>query len=52
MTKEEAIDFAKTAVSLAMSRDTSSGGIVRLAVITKDGVERSLVTDEELPHKF
>lgn len=55
MTKEEACQFVKQgshsfeisfslifhiALSLAMSRDGSSGGVVRLAVITKDGVER------------
>ena len=49
--KEEAINFAKSAVSLAMSRDGASGGIVRLACITKDGIERINVRADELPYK-
>jgi 20S proteasome subunit beta 1 len=34
-----------------MSRDGSSGGVIRLAVITKDGVERLFVPGNELPGK-
>ena len=30
------------ALALAMARDGSSGGVVRMAVITKDGVEREV----------
>jgi 20S proteasome alpha/beta subunit len=37
------------AVSLAMSRDGSSGGVIRLAVITKEGVERIFVPGNKLP---
>ena len=37
------------AVSLAMSRDGSSGGVSRLAVITKEGVERIFVPGNKLP---
>ncbi|KAJ3126724.1 Proteasome subunit beta type-1 [Nowakowskiella sp. JEL0407] len=37
------------AVSLAMSRDGSSGGVIRLAVITNDGVERIFVPGDQLP---
>ncbi|KAJ1565592.1 Proteasome subunit beta type-1 [Cladochytrium tenue] len=47
--KDEAIAFTKNAVSLAMSRDGSSGGVIRLAVITKDGVERLFVPGNQLP---
>ena len=32
-----------------MSRDGSSGGVIRLAVITKDGVERMFVPGDQLP---
>jgi hypothetical protein len=39
MSKKEAQDFVKNAVSLAMWRDGSSGGIIRLVTISKDGVE-------------
>ncbi|KAJ3283287.1 Proteasome subunit beta type-1 [Borealophlyctis nickersoniae] len=49
MTKEEAIKFTKQAVALAMSRDGSSGGVIRLAVITEEGVERHFVPGNELP---
>lgn len=35
------------ALALAMSRDGSSGGVIRLGIITDKGVERRLVT--ELP---
>jgi 20S proteasome subunit beta 1 len=37
------------ALSLAMARDGSSGGVVRMAVITEDGVERLFVPGNELP---
>lgn len=37
------------ALALAMSRDGSSGGVVRMCVITKDGVERLFVPGNELP---
>lgn len=39
------------ALALAMSRDGSSGGVIRMAVITKDGVERLFVPGNELPGK-
>ncbi|KAF0979883.1 hypothetical protein FDP41_001036 [Naegleria fowleri] len=42
MTKDECKQFVRNALSLAMARDGSSGGVVRLAVITKDGVEREV----------
>ncbi|KAJ2998386.1 Proteasome subunit beta type-1, partial [Globomyces sp. JEL0801] len=49
MSREEAIQFCKNSVSLAMSRDGSSGGTIRLAIITKDNVERIFVPGNELP---
>jgi 20S proteasome subunit beta 1 len=39
----------RTALSLAMARDGSSGGVIRMAVITEDGVERLFVPGNELP---
>jgi len=33
---------------LAMSRDGSSGGVIRLAIIDKDGVERIFVPGNQL----
>lgn len=43
MQKEETMDFVRNALSLAMSRDGSSGGTIRMAVITEGGVERVFV---------
>ena len=40
MTKQEAKDFIKKAVSLAMFRDNSSGGVIRILDITKDGFNK------------
>lgn len=34
-----------------MSRDGSSGGVIRLAVITKEGVDRLFVDGNDLPGK-
>ncbi|KAL9655411.1 hypothetical protein ABK040_011252 [Willaertia magna] len=42
MNEEECKDFVRKALSLAMARDGSSGGIVRLAVIKKEGVYREV----------
>ena len=49
MTKEECLDFVKTALSLAMGRDGSSGGVIRTVCIDKDGVTRSFLGGNELP---
>lgn len=43
------LTVSRTAVSLAISRDGSSGGVVRMAVITEAGVERVFVPGNELP---
>jgi len=37
------------ALALAMARDGSSGGTIRMCVITKDKVERHFVPGNELP---
>lgn len=37
------------AVTLAMIRDGSSGGVIRYAIITKDGVERFMIPGDKLP---
>jgi hypothetical protein len=41
--------FCFPALSLAMSRDGSSGGVVRLADISKDGVEKFTILGDQLP---
>ncbi|XP_012673079.2 proteasome subunit beta type-6 [Clupea harengus] len=49
MTKEECLRFTAGAISLAMERDGSSGGVVRMAVISEEGVERQVILGNELP---
>lgn len=49
MTRAETEGFVKTAVALAMARDGSSGGVIRLVTVTKDGAERSLFTGKDIP---
>jgi 20S proteasome subunit beta 1 len=41
MTEDECVEFCKRAVGHAMARDGSSGGCVRLVVVTQEGA-RSL----------
>lgn len=38
-----------SALSLAMERDGSSGGVVRLASISEEGVERRVILGNQLP---
>ena len=40
------------ALALAMSRDGSSGGVIRIASIEESGVERFLFTGDEIPKFF
>lgn len=51
MTRKECRDFIVSAVSLAMYRDSSSGGIIRLVDISKDAVTREYISREFLPIK-
>lgn len=44
MEEAEAIDFVKTALREAIRFDGSSGGVIRVAVLTKDDVRRYLFT--------
>lgn len=47
--RDETVNFVKNTLSLAMSRDGSSGGVIRMAVITEDKVERLFVPGDQLP---
>ncbi|XP_060536205.1 proteasome subunit beta type-6 [Cylas formicarius] len=49
MTKEECIKFVTNTLALAMSRDGSSGGVVRLGIITEKGIERKVILGTDLP---
>jgi len=50
MSKEQCQDFVKNALSHAMARDGSSGGVIRMVTITKDKVERVMVPGDKLPY--
>lgn len=68
MTKQECFDFVLKGsfshsrsnisiriflgITLAITRDGSSGGCARLAIINKDGVERVDVFGNDLPKVF
>lgn len=49
MSRDECEEFTARALSLAMARDGSSGGVIRLAAITEGGVERRVLAGPELP---
>ncbi|KAI5150331.1 20S proteasome subunit beta 1 [Enteropsectra breve] len=48
MTLEEGLAFARKAVTLAINKDNSSGGVVRMAAITKDNIQRYFVPGNRL----
>lgn len=50
MSREACQDFVKVAISHAMSRDGSSGGIIRLVTIDESGMKREYVAGDELPY--
>ena len=52
MTKEECCQFVTNTLTLALTRDGSSGGVVRLAIITEQGVERRLTFGDKLPEFY
>ncbi|XP_064460962.1 proteasome subunit beta type-6-like [Ornithodoros turicata] len=52
MTEKECMDFVTKSLALAMSRDGSSGGVIRLGVITKDGVRLEVISGDKLPKFF
>ena len=39
-------------LALAIARDGSSGGVIRMAIITEDGVERSVFTGADIPRFY
>lgn len=50
MTREECESFVTKAISHAMARDGSSGGVVRLCTIDAKGVDRKFVPGNKLPY--
>jgi 20S proteasome subunit beta 1 len=49
MTRAECEAFVTRAVSLAMARDGSSGGVIRLVTIDSKGVTRRLIEGQDVP---
>ena len=49
MSKDEANRLVKLALSHAMARDGSSGGIIRTVTVTEEGNEREYVPGDQLP---
>merc|ERR1712224_500930 len=49
MSEAEALAFVQKAVAHAMSRDGSSGGLVRTLVISKDGLKEGVLEGNKLP---
>lgn len=49
MTKEETQAFVKKALAHAMTRDGSSGGVIRMVTIDKNGAKRDFVDHNDLP---
>ena len=52
MTKHECKEFIKSSIALAMFKDSSSGGVIRIVDITKDGVEREYIPYDDLKIKW
>jgi len=50
MTQAECEEFVRNAVSLAMSRDGSSGGVVRTMTINQNGMEKKYTPGDKLPY--
>ncbi|XP_032569669.1 proteasome subunit beta type-6 [Chiroxiphia lanceolata] len=49
MSRSQCQEFVARALALAMVRDGSSGGVIRLAAITEEGVERTVLAGPDLP---
>ena len=47
MEEEEAIDYVKRCIRQAIRFDGSSGGVIRVAVLNKNGVKRDVYTPED-----
>ncbi|CAO1617288.1 unnamed protein product [Parajaminaea phylloscopi] len=47
--RDQTLEFVKNALSLAMARDGSSGGTIRMVDITEKGVQRHFIPGNELP---
>ncbi len=48
-TQEQAEHFVVEAIALAMTRDSSSGGVIRYVTCTKDGAKHGYVPGHQVP---
>lgn len=49
MTREECVAFVKKCIAHAMSLDGSTGGMIRLFIVTENSVDEEVVTGDNLP---
>jgi len=49
MTKDQCEEFVAKALSHAMARDGSSGGVIRMVIIDENGTERKFIPGNKLP---
>ena len=52
MTQAECEEFVRNAISLAISRDGSSGGVIRTCTINENGQEKKYTPGDKLPEFF
>ncbi|XP_068164363.1 proteasome subunit beta type-6 [Antennarius striatus] len=52
LSREQCLELTAAALSLAMERDGSSGGVIRLASISEEGLERRVILGNQLPRFF
>ncbi|XP_063791819.1 proteasome subunit beta type-9 [Pseudophryne corroboree] len=52
MSKEQCEKFAVHALSLAMGRDGSSGGVIYLVIVTKDGSTQKIISGDSIPQFY
>lgn len=48
MSADECLRFIRQAISLAIARDGSSGGVIRTVTITQEGVQREFLGNEQV----
>lgn len=47
MTQEDTVKFIKSSLAQAIRWDGSSGGVIRMIILTKKGIERLIFYPEE-----
>lgn len=52
MSKEECEKLVENTLALAMARDGSSGGVIRMGVITEKGINRKVILGNNLPRFY